>query len=55
MCRNFLSVGILENLVLIVKLSGNFFQIPIFGVPHPKQISSPSAYRAAPGSTLLRD
>lgn len=29
MCWNFLSVGILENLVLIVKLNGNFFPTPL--------------------------
>lgn len=34
MCWNFLSVRILENLVLIVKWNGNFFQTP-FGISHP--------------------
>lgn len=37
MCWNFLSVGILENLVLIVKWNGNFFQTPFFGISHPKR------------------
>jgi len=39
MCWNFLSVGILENLVLIVKLNGNFFQTPFSGFPHPKRMA----------------
>lgn len=37
MCWNFLSVGILENLVLIVKPNANFFQTRFSGIPHPKQ------------------
>lgn len=37
MCWNFLSVGILENLVLIVKPNGSFFQTPFSGIPHPRR------------------
>lgn len=39
MCWNFLSIGILENLVLIVKLNGNIFQTPFSGIPHPKRVA----------------
>lgn len=35
MCWNFLSVQILENLVLIVKPNGKI-QTPFSGIPHPK-------------------
>lgn len=36
---NFLSVGILENLLLIVKPNGNFFRPPSSGIPHPKRVA----------------
>lgn len=35
MCWNFVSVRILENLVLIVKWNGNFSQTPFSGISHP--------------------
>lgn len=37
MCWSFLAVGILENLVFIVKWNGNFFQAPFFGISHSKR------------------
>lgn len=39
MCWNFLSEGILENLVLIVKPNASFFQTPFSGFPHPKRMA----------------
>lgn len=39
MCWNFLSVRILENLLLIVKPNGSFFQPPSSGIPHPKRVA----------------
>lgn len=56
MCRNFLSVRILENLVLIVKPNANFFQTLFleFLTQSRQQISSISLHRAALRITLLR-
>lgn len=57
MCWNFLSVGILENLVLIVKLNGNFFPTPLPWNSSAKVDSRFQAFfvhRAALRITLMR-